>query len=243
MMIDWMDPRIEHEWRFLQIDPHNLDVVRGELRGVALDGCSLTFGFETETRASAKIKVVEGDYIPGSWIRIIDTVPGTGYREEAGTFIVSGVSGDTVETGLHAVSYELQSVLWALKEDYCGGHWTVGQGASALTAMRDVAEGCEKSFVAKAGASDYRYGSTKVYDLGASYLSILQDICTASGNYLSVDGHGQITAEKYVRPEQRGVRWDLDATSDRSVILDSGIETNTSLYDMQSRAIVTYTGN
>ena len=243
MMIDWKDPRLEHEWKFLQIDPHNLDTIRGELTGVALDGCSLSFGYETETRTSAKIKVIESDYIGGSWIRIVDTIPETGYREEIGTFIVAGISGDTMETGMHTTEYELQSVLWALKEDYSGGHWTIGQGAYALTAIDAVAKLCEKAIRHKAGAYDYRYGASKAYDMGTSYLSILKDICTTSGNYLSVDGHGRITIEPYLQPKERGISWELDATSERSMILDSGIDASTSLYDMESRAIVTFSGD
>lgn len=242
-MIDWKDPRVEHAWEFLQVDPHDLNSIRGELTGVVLEDCSLSFGHETETRASAKIKVVESDYIEDSWIRIVDTIPGTDYKSEIGTFVVSGITGDSVSAGLHSIECELQSVLWTLKEDFCGNHWTIGKGAYALTALESVAKVCEKTFRAKAGALNYRYGSSKAYDLGESYLSIMKDICTVSGNYLSVDGHGRITAEPYIAPASRGVRWELDATSERSVILDDGIERSTTLYDMESRAIVIYSGD
>ena len=242
-MIDWKDPRVEHEWEFLQVDPHNLNSIRGELTGVVLGGCSLSFGYETETRVSAKIKVAESDYIEDSWIRIVDTIPGTDYREEIGTFIVSGITGDSVNAGLHTIEYELQSVIWTLKEDYCGGHWTIGKGAYALTALETVASLCEKSFRKKAGALDYRYGASKVYDRGTSYLSIMKDICTVSGNYLSIDGHGCITVEPYIALASRGVRWELDATSERSMIIDEGIERSSTLYDMESRAIVIYSGD
>lgn len=239
-MIDWRDPRIRHEWKFFQVDPHNLDVIRGELTGVVLSDCSLTFSHEAETRTSAKIKVAEGEYIPDSWIRIVDTIPGTDYREEIGTFIVSGISGDSVSAGLHMVEYEMQSVLWTLKEDYCGGHWVIGQGTYALDAIDAVTRLCGKELRCKAGAVNYRYATSKVYDMGASYLAILSDICSTSGNYMFADGHGRITVEAYVPPGSRGISWNLDASDERSVILGEGVERGTSLYDMESRAIVTF---
>ena len=217
MMMDWKDPRLEHEWKFLQIDPHNLDTVRGELTGVALDGCSLSFGYETETRTSAKIKVIESDYIPDSWIRIVDTVPAAGYREEIGTFIVAGISGDTMETGMHTTEYELQSVLWALKEDYSGGHWTIGQGAYALTAIDAVAKLCEKTSRHKAGAYDYilkpeipknivKGNKIQDYDQLATYI---QHTYTQLRSGWTWEDHGRAISTAKRARDQLGVRCHL----------------------------------
>lgn len=64
-MIDWKDPRRVDNIHLYMVDPHNLDDVIGEIKDVTLSGCSLTFGYDTDTRASGKIQFLDENYILG----------------------------------------------------------------------------------------------------------------------------------------------------------------------------------
>lgn len=241
-MIDWKDITREDNIRVLMVDPHNLDVIRGELSGVLLDGCSITQGYNTDTRISGKIKALESNYVPGSWIRIIHEVAAEQYREELGTFVVTKPS-DSWGTGAHTTEYELQSTLWALSKDLCPYHYSINAGAFALDAFDRICQVTGHDFVHLPGTHNTRYSTAKVYEMGDNFLTMLFDICDASNNRLDVDGHGRITIGPYVSPQYRTPSWTLDADDPRTLVLSDAITRDSSEADAAGRSIVTYSNN
>lgn len=229
----------EYEIRALMIDPHNLDIVRGELEHLILSGCSISYGYYTDTRMSAKISTLGSNYIPGSWIRILAK---TDDQElELGTFVVDGKPEITYKDGEAEYSYSLQSVLWALSEDFCLWHYSIGAGAYALDAFKHICKIVDKSNLKLPGAKNYRYSAAKVYEVGESFLSMLHDLCRTSGNRLDVDGHGRITIAPYFLPGQISSKYTIDSDDPETMLLAGTISRSVSNDSVPGRALVIYT--
>ena len=67
-MIDWTDRSIPDEVHVMMVDPHNLDIVRCELENLVLSDCSVSYGYNTDTRTSAKLATLFRSQTP---IRVI----------------------------------------------------------------------------------------------------------------------------------------------------------------------------
>lgn len=241
-MTDWKDATREDSVRVYMVDPHNLDIIRGELTNIILDGCSITQGYYTDTRISGKIQVMESEYIEGSWIRIVHEVESEEYRNELGTFAVSKPS-DSWDKGARITDYELQSALWTLTNDLCPNHYSIGAGSYALTVFDNICKMCGREYVHKAGANNYRYTESKIYEMGDSYLSDLFDICDISNNRIGVDGHGRITIEPYRNPSDITPTWELDTDDPRTLVLSESITRDSTEYEAAGRSIVIYSSN
>lgn len=237
--MNWKDQERTDDFQFLMVDPHNLDIVRGELNDIKLEDCSITQGYETDTRIAGKMAILSRNYIMNSWIRIVHEVSKEGYRNELGTFIPVNPSSKT-STGAKIDTYDLQSVLWAMKSDLCPSHFAIGTGAYALDAFDRICDNCGRPYIHLAGVNNYRYTTSKIYEMGDPYLDDLFDICDVSGNRLDVDGHGRITIGKYTNPRYITPSWDLDYDDPKSMIVNDGIETSSTDYDTPNRAIVIY---
>ena len=238
MTYDWKDPRREDTFHFLLVDPHNLDIVRGEIPDVILEDTSITHGYDTDTRSSGKITILSSD-IMNSWVRIVHEVRKWGYRSEMGTFIPVSPGGKKY-SGAEKRTYDMQSTLWAIKGDLCPTHFAVGTGAYSNDAIARICDGCRRDYIISAGANNYRYTSTKVYEMGDSYFSELIDICDRAGNRYDVDGHGRIVVSKYVSPKYITASWDLNYDDPRSMIQSDGIDISSTDYDTPNRIIVIY---
>lgn len=238
-MINWKDQSREDEFHFLMVDPHNLDMVRGELRDVLLDQTSLTEGYDTDTKVSGSISFLRGSYIPNSWLRIIHEVRKWDYRNEMGTFIMTNPnSSDAVGAGTD--TFDLQSSLWAMSRDYCPFHFAIGENAYALDAVARICDNCGRPYIIGANANNFRYTTSKVYEMGDSYLSDLSDICNNARDSLGVDGHGRIIINRFVHPSYVTPSWNLNFDDSKSLIKSDGISYSSTYYDVPNRAIVIY---
>ena len=237
-MIDWRDRTRKDEIHVRMVDPHNLDIDRGELEHLILSGCSISYGYETDTRVSAKLQTEGSNYISGSWLRIIHKAGD--YENELGTFVVIDEPSWEWKSGMKIYSYELQSVLWTLSKDLVLGHFSIGAGAYALDAFDRICNTCGRTFVHK-NPRNYRYSTSKVYEACDSYLSDLFDICETSNNRLDVDGHGRVTISPYIVPSEIEPSWDVVDTDPRTLLLSSGISGSSNAHEVPSRAIVVYT--
>lgn len=238
-MIDWRDAKRDYEIHVMQVDPNNLDIERGELENLILSGCSISSGYYTDTRISAKLQTLGSNYIDGSWLRI-RLISGD-YTSDMGTFVLQDDPSYEEKSGGTIYSYELQSVLWGLSEDLCFGHFAIGTMAYSEDVFERICKTCCKTYIINAGANNYRYAASKVYDASVSYLSILFDVCDASGNRLDVDGHGRITMSQHLTPSQITPAWTIDADDPRTLLLAAGISTSSSTHDIPGRVIVVYT--
>lgn len=237
-MTDWKDASRNFEIRIMMVDPHNLDIDRGELTDLILSGCSISYGYYTDTRVSAKLQTLGSNYIDGSWLRI--RLISDDYAADLGTFVLQDDPDVEEKNGEEIYTYDLQSVLWALSNDMCSGHFAIGSGSYALDVFNRVCGTCGKVSIKKAGTRNYRYTDSRIYDIAETYQSILYDICEASNNRLDIDGHGRITIEPYLSPSQITPAWTVDADDPRTLLLSAGVTTTSDSHTVIGRAIVVY---
>lgn len=238
-MIDWKDPRRVDNIHLYMVDPHNLDDVIGEIKDVTLSGCSLTFGYDTDTRASGKIQFLDENYIKNSWIRIVHEVKKEGYKKELGTFVAVS-PGKEFHGERNSYTYDLQSVLWTLSKDRCPSHFSIGAGSYALDVFDRICHTCNRAYIHGSGVKNYRYTETVIYEMGDPYLDDIKDVANISGNRLEVDGHGRILINPFVSPRYITPTWTLNADDERSLVQSASISSSSTAYDISGRAIVTY---
>lgn len=236
----WRDPAYIPVLKAYAVDPHNFDLTRCEIEGLQQSG-HITWGYDSDTRVSASISVLDPTFPHGSWIRLVVEAPE--YTEELGTFAISHIQKEEVGENSLLVSYDLQSVLWALSEDRGGYHYCIGSGVKTQTAAaRIVSDVCGRKYRFLPGMRDTASGSNTVYEIGDSFLSILFDICNKSNNRLDCDGHGRITFEPYISPRNREYDVEIDERDPRSIVLDSGLTEDDSSGEAYNRTIVYYKG-
>lgn len=236
--MNWADQNRDDIWRVQMIDPFDFSVVRGEFSHIT--GISLTWGYYTDTRGSADVKVLDEEYIPHSMLRIIHEIPAWEYSNEVFCGYVTGQDSDTLQ-GSTERTFSLSSVLYGLDQDLLASTFAIGKNGYAKDAMRRIASKCNnRPIVFEPGSNDYRFSSSKVYPVGDSYLETMFDLCDVSKNRLSVDGHGRITVSKYVEPSKLTPLWILDTEARDSVVLSESIPESTTEYDAPGRIIVTH---
>ena len=238
----WQDVTREDRIRVMQVDPWALDVTRGELTGIMLDKCSVTFGYDADNRVSGKLSCVDdGSWVDGSWLRIVHECPGYGYANELATLIPSAITR-TDHDGHTQIDVTLQSVLWALSEDRLPSHFTIGAGAQTPEVFDRIMAITGKTGLKLPGCSSHRYGDAVVYEIGDTLLSDLFDICKAAGNRLDVDGHGRITMGPDVGAS-KAPDWEIDADDPRTILLNEGVTREDKPGSVANRSIVTYKKN
>lgn len=233
------DPAYPLRLHAYAVEPHNMDSVRCEIDGLQQGG-SITWGYDSDTRVSAEISVLDPEIPDGSWIRLVVKAPG--YSEELGTFAISHIQREEVGEGSVLWTYDLQSVLWALSEDRGGYHYCVGSGVRAQDAAARVCDICGKAYRWLPGCRNTASGSATVYEMGDTFLHILFDIADKSGNRLDCDGHGRVTMGAYTAPAQRSPDVEIDERDSRSIVLDSGLTEDDSSGEAYNRTVVHYKG-
>lgn len=240
-MIDWSRQDYDDEIRVQLVDPHNLDNIRGEMTDLILSNSSVSYGYYTDTRVSAKLSTYGNSYIDNSWIRIIHKRGDV--ERELGTFVVQSRPSVESQYGHDIYTYDLQSVLWTLSKDLCNGHFSIGAGAYSRDVFERICNTCGRSWIHKAGERNHRYSATKVYDVGDDYLSFLFDVCDTAENRLDVDGHGRITDEPSFSPAEITPTWTIDEGDPRTLLLSDSITVSATNDLIAGRAIVIYTNN
>lgn len=234
--MNWSDQRRIDEIHVYMIDPHNLDIVLGELEGVILSESSVSYGYYTDTRVTAKLATLESNYISGAWLRIVAK---TGDVErELGTFVLESPPEVREKSGAKVYSYSLQSVLWALSNDIYFANITLNSGCYTFDAFLQLCRIVSKSGVVLSGARNYRYENAKVFEAGETLLSFLFDICDTSNNRLDVDGHGRITIAPYIPPGQITPSWTIDKDDPKTLLLSDEISESVSNDRIPSRTVV-----
>lgn len=234
-MTDWKDQARPDRLRFDMVSPTNIDAVYGELTGVVLDGSSITCGYYSDTRTAGLLSVQGDGWRRGSLVRVTHTAPG--WSNVIGTYIVGGDDGERRHGGW-SQELELRSILHGLSTDRLTGPFTVARGGYALAAVRKLLAGRGRKAV-YSRPTDHRYGSAKVYPTGETVLSVLFDLCEASGNRLDVDGRGRVTVGRYVRPASKTPKLAVDLADPRGTV-DGGVKLHTNYLEMPTNAVVSY---
>ncbi|WP_165055029.1 MULTISPECIES: hypothetical protein [unclassified Adlercreutzia] len=237
--MDYKDTTITYTLHAYMIPPTNLDDIYEEMTGVDWSSLSIDADYYTDTRVSATLTTVDGNYIRGSYIRI--TVEDEdGNEDELGTFAVDNDSGQRIN-GAYIQTLDLISQLHALSLDFCPDNLVVGSGARLLDAVRTTLQegGKSEQDSVLTEANDYRFSSTQVLPPGASRLARLYELCSISGNRLEVDGHGRVRLDKYVSPDSKSPRLRLAQNDERGVI-KNGISRQSRWAEIPSKYIVAH---
>ena len=235
----------EHTWEVTVdvVDPNNLENVRGQLRDVDLSQCSVTEGFDTDSRVQARIgtsvREFEDDgYIDKSRLRLTLAVPEWGWSRE----LVTGYVTDTELTlsqGFVNRRYTTDSVMWALGKDLIPWNVVCAKGQSMMEVTRWWLNVARMPFI-EYGPNDKRYGEAKSYEIGDSLLSTLFDMNDGL-NRLDMDGHGRVVIHPKPDPRAMSPIMTLDASDPLTLICSDLVRTSDE-WDTVSRVIVTASG-
>ena len=231
----WENAYFEPNLHIYMVDPHNLDIIRGELSG--LKKVNITDGYYSDTKISGSIETIDDDYIGGSWLRIVAD------GEEVATLGVQNKKARRPRKGGQASAYDMQSTLWMLDSDIAYHLYTIGQNTRANNVIRAIAKMCGKEVIFQAGCQDAIYTTAKAYERTDSYRSILVDICSKANNQLGVDGHGRLSVASYIDPASKTVSWTLDADDSQGVVLSPGYEDSDASGEAYNRSVVVATND
>lgn len=217
--MDWTIANRKDVITVQMVDPHSLDRVIGLLEGVYLPGTSVTEGYYTDTRVSAKVSTVGDDgYVSDAWLRIVHSVPDEGYSEELFCGPVTDASSDD-ESGVTKTKYSLDSNLYTIKDDLLVNGFSIGRGGRLKMAVDQLLSMCGRERDLSK-MQDKVIQAPVMYERGDSALSDLFDMCDGT-NRVSVDGHGRVTVSKYTAPSAIGPILDIDPLDPRSVVVGS----------------------
>jgi len=194
---------------FEQVDPATL-AHRAPLTGVVRSGSSLTWQYYSDTRASGTLMVDGTDWDGTSAIRITHSIPDWGFTRVLGTFLVTA-DDLTWSHGRWQGSMELHSMLYALSTDLMVGGWSVGVGGRALDVVSQVCSTCGRPYTELSSANDHIYTSAATWDIGKSYLSVLEDVCDTASDRMDVAADGHVTCGPYAVPSGKTPAYALDA--------------------------------
>ena len=217
-LMDWRDVTRTDKIIVQMVDPTNIDAVMGELEGVDLKGSSITACYYTDTRVSAKLKVVGNGWIRGTFLRIIYSIPEWNWSTELGTFLVTGDNASR-DNGQWVTELTLQSMLFGLSTDKLVRPWAIAKNAMILKATAQCLNAAGRKHNLS-GAADHRLKATRVIETGTDRLKTLFAFCQLTNNRLDVDGHGRVTMTRYVAPATKAPLWRIDLADARGVALD-----------------------
>lgn len=239
-MTMWADTGHSWDVRVDVVDQNNLENVRGSLRDVDLSQCTITEGYDTDSRVQARVgtsvREFEGDgYVDKSRLRIVLSVPEWGWSREMATGYVTDTEL-TLSQGFTNRRYTTDSVMWALGKDLLPWNVVCAKGQSMMEVTRWWLNTARMPFV-EYGTNDKRYGEAKSYEVGDSLLSTLFDMNDGL-NRLDMDGHGRVVIR--AKPDERAASpiMTLDASDPRTLICSDLVRTSDE-WDIVSRVIVT----
>lgn len=218
--IDWSRGDLTHGAYALMIDPGNLTDVRGELRG--LTGGRLDLAYYGDTRMGAELVTHGAHGWDGSAaIRIVHTVSdytGQLLQETLFTGYVTEATWDGEGDAL-STTWTLAGTLHAPEAGVCETGYSVAKGSKALSVIAKICKTLGRPYAIAADATEYVFGTNRVFEAGTTWLSVLFDLANASGNRIGVDALGRLTVTRYVAPSARGVDFEADERDPRGMVI------------------------
>lgn len=241
--MDWK--KTGYAWDVAVNVVHQTDVnkVIGSLSGVLPDSIQVSENYYSDSRIQAKVATVvkEGTsdgYINHGRLRILFMVPDRNFAEEFITGYVSDINENT-EHGYTKRTYTIESTIWGLLEHKISASVTIAKGAKLLTVWTGLVSKQTKMQYSTAGAQDYTYGSTIIYEAGTNLSTMFFEM-NESINRFGVDGHGRLTLREYVAPSKQTPAYTLEYKDLRGLML-SPLSRSMAQDEAPGRAIVTAT--
>lgn len=236
---DWADTSYTlRPWAHC-IDPWNNSIVRASMKNIV--DASVTWGYETDTIASAHLTTVGDDgYVDGSRIRLYYVVPELNVRDLLFTGYVESCTPE-YDNGVMKRSYNLKSILKVCQDHNLVYPYVMNSGETALAGMNHILTRAGYSLEIMPNALDYSYMEPTIWNVGNdSVYKVLEDLATVAGNRLMLDEQGGVRVERDVNPASLGVTWRFHDQSTRGLIIDGTVRPSENESSVPSRVIVVY---
>lgn len=244
MAIDIKDSALsEGTISVFMISQTDLNKTLGELRDVELNSSSLTYDYYSDTRTSGKLTFHgASQYIRGSFIRIVYTVPSLNYNETLGTYMVTDIN-HAFKNRSDTVTLTLQSAgLYPLSLHKTATAVTLGRGTKATDAIKNLL---------KQDNRDYIFTSSNEYTISSdglaltsneTYLKEIYTLAALANIKVGVNPLGQVTFVNRTYPLQNTARYTLDANDARGIVQNDYERTSDEL-TVPSEVVISYTGS
>lgn len=229
--MDWTTSKREDAFVFEMLDPMSF-TSRGLLEGVLIDGSTVTQGYYTNERISGQLELDDSNLIENSLIRITHTAGD--WRNVLGTFYQAS-DKSSYSHGRYSGPLDLKSCINGIADDGLPGHWAINEGEWTKAATDNLLRQTMRPYRIESGANDRRVGSTTIYDVGETVLSILFDICSIGGNRLEAGSDGTMLITRYISPSEKTPVW-VFSPNDGMVIGE--IERTRNTYETAARSVV-----
>lgn len=244
MAIDIKDSALsEGTISVFMVSQTNLNNSLGELRDVDLSSSSLTYDYYSDTRTSGKLTFHgASQYIRGSFIRIVYTVPSLGYSETLGTYMVTDIS-HAFQNRADTVTLTLQSAgLYPLSLHLTATAITLNRGTKASNAIKNLLKQDNRDYVFTA-TNDYSIGSDGLaLTSNETYLKEIYTLATLANIKVGVNPLGQVTFVNRTYPLQNTARYTLDANDAHGIVQNDYTRDSDEL-TVPSEVVVSYTGS
>lgn len=234
---DWRDLTRKGYMHAYMIAPYNLNLSYGELTGVDWASSKISAGYFSATRTSASLTLVNGNWVPNRFIRLIYEIPEWNYKRTIGTYIVTNDNAK-FQNKSWITTLELQSMMYALDAEISPWNWTLQKGSTAKDAMSLIFREARRPH-ALIDARDLRFSNALVLERGTSQLNRLNTLCSATNNRIDVDGYGIVTVTPLIQPGYRNPELTLSLNDKRGIVFD-GIEQKSNYLSVPNRAAVYY---
>lgn len=236
----WEEKNRVDRFTFEMIDPFNLDISRGFLDNVIAGQSSITFGYDTDTRVSAKITAVNHNYIDYSLIRIHHYWDNSwgGFHEELGTFFVS--SRSISSNHVNEETFSLTSMLDRISEDALPYNYPIPSGRTAHAVLKDLLDKFDVAYSLPSSLPNKAYTSTVMYEVGESVLSVIFDVASEANLRIDVNGHGTVIFSEYVPPSSKTSVFDFN---DKNGTINGAISINNNPFESVNRVVVVSKNN
>lgn len=231
--MDWKDLTIPGRMRAWMVEPNRLGNVLGELTGVQWDACSIECGYYIDTRTTAKLVVHDGNWDGRAWIRL--TWETTDATIVIGTYVVTDEPCDS-EYGRDCYELSLNSVLFALSQEFDDNPWTISKGAYTSACLKRLFNKIGHAY-SDANLKEYRAEKSYVLERGKSVLDWLFDIADHTGNRVDVNGYGVVTFSRRIAPQSIPQKFILDIKDERGLI-KGGLHRDTDRLNTPGRVVI-----
>lgn len=239
--IDWTSHYAsEGTIRVAMVSQNNLNQNYGDLLNIELDGSSITGAYDTDTRGSGNLTFLDDAdaWIRGSFVRIFYDIPEFEYSRTIGTYLVSNDPG-TRNNHYWSTKLTLNTMLYALTNDFKKDPWSLAQGAKVRTAIHQILDSSNRPYIDSA-TNDYSITETTVLENGKSVLEWLYSLTDLADIRLDVDENGFITIKNYISPSNQTPVFRFDLEDFHGIVIDN-LSRSSDYLSIPGRAIVVYT--
>lgn len=238
-MPDWNDTELDLRLSVEMVDPFDHASTIGELEAT---GGRVTWDADSDTLVSATLEVPDWSaWVRDSWLRIVVTEAGSGWRGVLGTFLVFDEAPSFGLGGLEAKP-SLCSALKGLQTSHMHAPLVIGEGASVSEAMRVVCDGAMRPLVLASDLGDWRMATTRFLDAGTERLANLRDLAAMAGGEVDVTDDGVAQVVALVAPASASPEFLVDCSAPDTMVAEGSVRPTGSSRSSAGRSIVTFNG-